>query len=148
MVEGDPDRLRQVLDNLARNAVSHTPIGTAIGITVAAETTPDGANGRAGDPAWAVVIVHDDGPGIDPDDAPRIFEAFYRSDPSRSRTSGGAGLGLAIVAAIVEAHGGTVALLPGPGATFEVRLPTRRPRSDPDPDRAPVRASSSGSGPS
>ena len=149
VVEGDPDRLRQVMDNLAGNAVSHTPIGTAIEITVAAETSPNGANAQAGDPAWAVVIVHDDGPGIHPDDASRIFEAFYRSDPSRSRTSGGgAGLGLAIVAAIVEAHGGTVALLPGPGATFEVRLPTRRPRSDPGPDRAPVRASSSGSGPS
>ena len=112
VVEGDPDRLRQVIDNLAGNAVSHTPAGTAIEIRV---TEARVRNGRPGAGTWAVVTVHDDGPGIDRRDAPRIFEAFYRSDPSRSRSSGGAGLGLAIVAAIVEAHGGTVALLPGPG---------------------------------
>ena len=121
-VEGDPDRLRQVIDNLVGNAVSHTPAGTAIeiGVTEAPSDRPSEGG------TWGVVTVHDDGPGIDRRDAPRIFEAFYRSDPSRSRSSGGAGLGLAIVAAIVQAHGGTVALLPGPGATFEVRLPTRR----------------------
>ena len=78
------------------------------------------------DGAWVVLRVHDDGPGIDPVDVPRIFEPFYRSDPSRSRSSGGAGLGLAIVAAIVQAHQGTVAVQPGPGATFEVRLPKHR----------------------
>jgi len=124
VVEGDPDRLRQVIDNLAGNALSHTPVGTAVEISVA--EAPSDRPSEAS--AWAVVTVHDDGPGIDRRDAPRIFEAFYRSDPSRSRASGGAGLGLAIVAAIVQAHGGTVTLLPGPGATFEVRLPTRRPR--------------------
>jgi two-component system, OmpR family, sensor kinase len=118
-VDGDPDRLRQVVDNLAGNAVGHTPPGTAVEIRVAA----DAARSATGGPAGAVITVHDDGPGIDPVEAPRVFEAFYRSDPSRSRSSGGAGLGLAIVAAIVEAHGGSVALLPGPGATFEVRLP-------------------------
>ena len=127
VVEGDPDRLRQVIDNLAGNAVSHTPAGTAVEIRV----TEAGADQATGDGPWAVVTVRDDGPGIDRRDVPRIFEAFYRSDPSRSRSSGGAGLGLAIVAAIVQAHGGTVALLPGPGATFEVRLPTRRPRAPP-----------------
>ena len=124
VVEGDPDRLRQVIDNLAGNAVSHTPAGTAIEIRIAESQSERPSKG--GD--WAVVTVHDDGPGIDRLDAPRIFEAFYRSDPSRSRSSGGAGLGLAIVAAIVQAHGGMVDLVPGPGATFEVRLPTRRPR--------------------
>jgi len=124
VVEGDPDRLRQVLDNLIGNAVSHTPAGTAIEVRVGT------------DPGGAVVTVHDDGPGIDPRDAPRIFEAFYRSDPSRSRSSGGAGLGLAIVATIVEAHGGTVALLPVPGATFEVRLPTPPARATADPSPA------------
>jgi len=140
MVEGDPDRLRQVMDNLAGNAVSHTPPGTGIEIRVASEP----ASNATDDSMWAVVTVHDRGPGIDPVDAPRIFEAFYRSDPSRSRTSGGAGLGLAIVAAIVEAHGGIVTLLAGPGATFEVRLPTTRPRSalgavsDADPGSEPV----------
>jgi two-component system OmpR family sensor kinase len=138
VVEGDPDRLRQVLDNLVGNAVSHTPPGTAIEVRVATDTRPAGTAPAA----WAVVTVHDDGPGIDPADAPRIFEAFYRSDPSRSRASGGAGLGLAIVATIVEAHGGTVALRPGPGATFEVRLPVSTPPEAPDPsDPAPAPAS-------
>ncbi len=140
VVEGDPDRLRQVLDNLAGNAVSHTPAGTPIEIRVAHETGParrPAGSGPSVGPgqgpptprgtSWAVVTVHDDGPGIDPADAPRIFEAFYRADPSRSRTSGGAGLGLAIVAAIVQAHGGSVGLQPGPGATFEVRLPMAHP---------------------
>ena len=129
VIDGDADRLRQVLDNLGGNAVTHTPAGTVVGIDVAMERASGGAgegSGSTGGPVpWAVVTVHDDGPGIDPADAPRIFEPFYRSDPSRSRSSGGAGLGLAIVAAIVQAHGGTVALLPGPGATFEVRLPAR-----------------------
>ena len=110
-VDGDPDRLRQVVDNLAVNATRHTPDGAGVEIRVAE------------DGPWAVVTVHDDGPGIDPRDAARIFEPFYRSDPSRSRSSGGAGLGLAIVAAIVQAHRGTVVLATGPGATFEVRLP-------------------------
>ncbi len=111
MVEGDADRLRQVVDNLAVNATRYTPEGSGIEIRV------------TDDHPWAVVTVHDDGPGIDPRDAARIFEPFYRSDPSRARSSGGAGLGLAIVSAIVQAHEGTVALVPGTGATFEVRLP-------------------------
>ena len=148
VVEGDPDRLHQVVANLVGNAVHHTPVGTAVDISVAAESSPDRVDGPAGDPAWAVVVVHDEGPGIHPDDAPRIFEPFYRSDPSRSRTSGGAGLGLAIVAAIVAAHGGTVALLPGPGATFEVRLPIWRPGPDPGSEGAPVEAVSAEPGPS
>jgi two-component system OmpR family sensor kinase len=114
IVEGDRGRLRQVVDNLAVNAVSHTPDGASVQIQV------------IDDGAWVVLRVHDDGPGIDPVDVPRIFEPFYRSDPSRSRSSGGAGLGLAIVAAIVQAHQGTVAVQPGPGATFEVRLPKHR----------------------
>ncbi len=114
IVEGDRDRLRQVVDNLAVNAVNHSPEGASIEIRV------------LDDGAWVVLRVHDDGPGIDPVDAPRIFEPFYRSDPSRSRSSGGAGLGLAIVAAIVAAHKGTVTVQPGPGPTFEVRIPKHR----------------------
>jgi len=93
------------------NAVTHTPVDAAVEIRVGAE---DGT---------AVLTVHDEGPGIDPADAARIFEPFYRSDPSRARSSGGSGLGLAIVATIVDAHQGTVAVVPGEGATFEVRLP-------------------------
>ena len=69
--------------------------------------------------------VVDHGPGLKPDDAGRVFEPFYRADPSRSRDSGGAGLGLSIVAAVVDAHGGSVKVsdTPGGGATFEVELP-------------------------
>jgi two-component system OmpR family sensor kinase len=110
-VEGDRSRLRQVVDNLLVNVQRHTPPGSAVDVSVRLE-------GQT-----AVLAVHDNGPGIDPAEAARIFEPFYRSDPSRSRRSGGAGLGLAIVAAIVNAHHGTVSVEPGPGATFIVRLP-------------------------
>jgi two-component system OmpR family sensor kinase len=110
-VEGDADRIRQVIDNLLVNAVTHTPPGTRVEAGVCNEE------------GTAVLRVEDDGPGIDPAETSSIFLPFYRSDPSRTRASGGAGLGLAIVAAIVEAHGGTVAARPGPGGTFEVRLP-------------------------
>jgi two-component system OmpR family sensor kinase len=111
IVDGDEHRMRQVVDNLLVNAVVHTPTGTPVRVTV----TEEGE--------WAVLTVHDDGPGIDPADVTRIFEPFFRSDPSRSRSSGGSGLGLAIVAAIVEAHQGQVSAKAGEGATFEVRLP-------------------------
>lgn len=111
-VVGDVRRMRQVVDNLLVNAVNHTPETASVAVGVRL----DGAD--------AVITVSDDGPGIDPAVASRIFEPFYRSDPSRARATGGAGLGLAIVAAIVEAHGGQVRLLEGTtGATFEVRIP-------------------------
>jgi len=109
-VVGDPHRLRQVVDNLVGNAVTHTPAGTVIEVSVAT------------DDRGAVLTVHDDGPGIRPEDLDRIFEPFFRADPSRARSTGGAGLGLAIVSAIVTAHGGTVAIVPGEGTTFEVRM--------------------------
>ena len=74
---------------------------------------------------YATLDVADDGPGLEPDVAAKVFEPFFRADESRARQTGGAGLGLAIVAAIVEAHGGTVRLdtAPGAGATFTVTLP-------------------------
>jgi two-component system, OmpR family, sensor kinase len=109
-VEGDRHRLRQVVDNLVGNAVSHTPDEASIWVATRTE----------GD--QAVLTVHDDGPGINPEDVSRIFEPFFRSDPSRARATGGAGLGLAIVSAIVVAHGGTVRFIPGDGTTFEVRM--------------------------
>jgi two-component system OmpR family sensor kinase len=109
-VVGDRHRLRQVVDNLVGNAVSHTPDDVSIRVGARIE----------GD--QAVLTVHDDGPGISPDDVGRIFEPFFRSDPSRARATGGAGLGLAIVSAIVVAHGGTVRLISGDGTTFEVRM--------------------------
>jgi two-component system OmpR family sensor kinase len=115
-VLGDRTRLRQVLDNLLTNVRAHTPAGTQVVVRV-------GASG--GD---AVVEVADNGPGLRPDAADRVFERFYRVDESRSRDSGGAGLGLAIVAAIVGAHGGGVSTGHGdPGATFTVRLPLTPP---------------------
>jgi two-component system OmpR family sensor kinase len=113
VVEGDDTRLRQVLGNLVRNAIVHTPQQTAIEIAV---STEDGV-GR--------MSVADHGPGLQTDELERIFEPFYRADPSRSRDSGGAGLGLSIVSAVVSAHGGhvTVSETSGGGATFEVELP-------------------------
>ena len=113
VVNGDDTRLRQVLGNLVRNALVHTPPGTPIEVAVAAVD----AVGR--------LTVADHGPGLKVQDTGRIFEPFYRADPSRSRDSGGSGLGLAIVSAVVAAHGGRVKVVttPGGGATFEVELP-------------------------
>jgi two-component system OmpR family sensor kinase len=113
VVEGDDTRLRQVLGNLVRNALVHTPQQTPVEISV---STEDGV-GR--------ISVVDHGPGLRPDEVERIFEPFYRADPSRSRDSGGAGLGLSIVNAVVSAHGGQVHVneTSGGGVTFEVELP-------------------------
>jgi two-component system, OmpR family, sensor kinase len=113
IVEGDDTRLRQVLGNLVRNAMVHTPQQTPIEVAVA---TDDGV-GR--------ISVADHGPGLAPQDLERIFEPFYRADPGRSRDRGGAGLGLSIVSAVVAAHGGQVRVTQteGGGATFEVELP-------------------------
>ncbi len=115
---GDDFALRQVLTNLVANALAHTPDQTPIEVVV----------GQPSDqPAARVVVeVRDHGPGIPPDVADRVFERFYRADPSRARgNGGGTGLGLAIVAAIVSRHGGTVRHRPTPGggATFRVELP-------------------------
>lgn len=113
VVSGDNARLRQALGNLVRNALVHTPADTPIQVGVAAV---DGL---------ARLTVADHGPGLSPDQQTRIFEPFYRADPSRSRDSGGAGLGLSIVAAVAGAHGGKVRVrdTPGGGATFEIELP-------------------------
>jgi len=123
-IMGDATSLRQVIDNLLGNVRAHTPAGTPARVTVAKEG--DGA----------VVTVADAGPGMEPDEAAHIFERFYRSDPSRSRTHGGAGLGLSIVSAIVANHGGTVSAegSPGAGTTFIVHLPAAPPAADPGPD--------------
>jgi two-component system OmpR family sensor kinase len=112
VVDGDAGRLRQVLDNLLDNARVHTPEGTPAHVRVA----------RQGDDV--VVTVSDKGPGLSPEARRRVFERFYRDDGARSRETGGAGLGLAIVAAIAEAHSGAVRVLDGDGgAAFEVRMP-------------------------
>jgi two-component system, OmpR family, sensor kinase len=110
---GDKDRLRQVIDNLLANVRAHTPPGTRALVSVDE------------DDAMAAIVVADEGPGMPSEDARRVFERFYRSDPARARTSGGSGLGLSIVSAIVAAHGGTVSATsaPGQGMTVTVRLP-------------------------
>ena len=112
---GDEGRLRQVLDNLLDNVRVHTPQGTPVQVKVEANHHE------------VLLSVADRGPGLPPEVADRVFERFYRGDPARSRGTGGAGLGLSIVSAIVEAHGGSVtaASPDGGGAAFEVRLPAR-----------------------
>lgn len=114
VVTGDDARLRQVLANLVGNVVRHTPAGTPVEVAVGAV---DGSG---------VLEVRDHGPGIDPEHAARVFERFYRVDASRTRGSGGTGLGMAIVAAIVAAHHGTVSLseTEGGGATVRVAVPS------------------------
>ncbi|CAL9399681.1 Adaptive-response sensory-kinase SasA [Streptomyces sp. enrichment culture] len=108
----DPQRIRQVLDNLLTNAAVHTPPGTEVTVRVTHDT-------RA-----ARVEVADTGPGIPPADRARVFDRFYRVDKARTRDRGGSGLGLAVVRSLVLAHGGTVELDSEPGATvFSVTLP-------------------------
>jgi len=123
-VTGDATGLRQVVDNLLGNVRAHTPEGTATRVSVDA------------DGSGAVVEVSDSGPGLAPDQVAHVFERFYRSDPSRSRLHGGAGLGLSIVSAIVAAHGGTVSATSvlGQGSTLTVRLPSGAPLPDRDAD--------------
>jgi signal transduction histidine kinase len=112
-VEGDADAIEQVLVNLVSNAVRHTAPGQAIGVGVAAQHDT------------VVIEVADAGEGIDPALLPTLFDRFTRADDARGRDTGGAGLGLAICRAIVEAHGGTISAAgaPGRGATFTVKLP-------------------------
>ena len=116
VVTGDEHQLRQVVANLLGNARKHTPPDCPVHVRMLRE---------AGSTGEAVLEVADEGPGLAPEVAAKVFEPFYRADKSRARQSGGAGLGLAIVAAIVAAHGGSVALetQPDKGATFSVRLP-------------------------
>lgn len=116
-VPADEARLRQVLANLVGNVVQHTPAGTPVEIAVGVVPAEGDAVAPAG-----VIEVRDHGPGIDPEHAARVFERFYRVDAARGRDSGGAGLGLAIVATIVETHGGAVSLRPTPGGGTTVRV--------------------------
>ena len=114
-VHGDEMRLRQVVGNLLANVRAHTPAGTPARVTIGADADR------------ARLEVADDGPGMEPDVAAKVFERFYRADKSRARAQarGGTGLGLSIVAAIAEAHGGTaeVSSVVGKGSTFVVVVP-------------------------
>jgi two-component system OmpR family sensor kinase len=120
VISGDELRLRQLLTNLLSNVRRHTPPETAAEVRLSV----------AGDDA--VVEVADDGPGLSEDDSRQVFERFYRSATSRGRHRDGSGIGLAIVAAIAKAHGGTAEVHspPGGGATFTVRLPRGGPRPE------------------
>jgi two-component system OmpR family sensor kinase len=141
-VTGDEDRLRQVLANLLSNALTHTPAGSPVVITLR------DLGGRA------EVDVADRGPGLSPEVVQHVFEPFYRANEARDRGDGsqGAGLGLAIVDAIAQAHGGSVSVrsVPGEGSTFCVVIPTtldepqatsgpgvppRAPLAPPEPER-------------
>jgi two-component system OmpR family sensor kinase len=112
-VLGDRDRLRQVVDNLLSNVRAHADQDAAIDVMLTS------ANGSA------LLSVADSGPGMTSEQVEQVFERFYRADPSRARAAGGAGLGLSIVAAVAEAHGGRVSAASpeGSGAVFTVELP-------------------------
>lgn len=117
-VLADPDRMAQVLGNLVDNALRHTQPGGRVVL----------AGRRVHD--TVVLSVSDTGGGIEPQHLPNVFERFYRADSARDRASGGSGIGLAIVKALVEAHGGTVSAESGgrgEGARFVVTLPVSAP---------------------
>ncbi|WP_231156611.1 MULTISPECIES: cell wall metabolism sensor histidine kinase WalK [unclassified Streptomyces] len=125
----DPQRVRQVLDNLLANAAVHTPAGTPVSVEVS-------VRGDA-----ALVRVADAGPGIPAEDRERVFDRFHRVDTARSRDRGGSGLGLSVARSLVRAHGGDITLTAEPGATvFTVRLPLRGARRGPGrpPGRRPT----------
>ncbi len=129
VIDVDRERLAEVLANLLANALRHTPPGGQVRLHGA----------EAGQLAEIAVI--DSGEGIAPEHLERVFERFFRADPARSRASGGTGIGLAIVRAIVEAHDGTVVATSdglGHGATFTVRLPVA---SEPTADNRLISAS-------
>jgi signal transduction histidine kinase len=119
MVLADVSRLQQVLNNLLDNALRHTPAGGSITLLLTEET------------ALAHLTVQDSGSGIPAEHLPHVFERFYRVDRSRSRITGGTGLGLTIAKAIVEMHGGHIKVssseIPGQGAAFTVSLPRSLP---------------------
>lgn len=120
IVEGDTQRLGQVLGNLLDNALRHTPAGGQVSVRCRREEH------------GALLEVADTGEGIPADQLRHVFERFHRVDPSRDRAHGGSGIGLAIVKALVEAHGGRVEARSegqGHGATFRVQLPTPGSRS-------------------
>ncbi|MBU0498823.1 MAG: heavy metal sensor histidine kinase [Gammaproteobacteria bacterium] len=115
-VPGDRLMLRRALSNLLSNAIRHTPAGGVARVKLSAES------------GTASIRVENPGPGISPEQLPRLFDRFYRVDPSRQRRGDGAGLGLAIVKSIIEAHGGTLSVASAGGLTcFRIGLPIGGP---------------------
>jgi heavy metal sensor kinase len=114
MLKADPEDLQLVWSNLLENAVRYSPAGGSVEVAV---TCDHGGPAR--------VVVADHGPGIPPEDLPHVFDRFYRGDPSRTRATGGFGLGLAIAKALVEAYGGTITAESklGEGTRMSVELP-------------------------
>jgi two-component system OmpR family sensor kinase len=117
IASGDPHQLRQVLANLLRNALVHTPAGTPIEVAVEE------------DDSTVTLRVRDHGPGLPATSRANLFDRFWRAEGGRERGRGGAGLGLAIVSGVVEAHHGQIEAqnAPGGGALFLVRLPKSAP---------------------
>jgi two-component system, OmpR family, sensor kinase len=122
-IRADPDRLAQALRNLLANAIDHTEPESGL-VSLSVTPVPGSPRGKL------IFSVQDDGPGIPPDQWERVFDRFHRTDAARDRASGGAGLGLAIVRAIAEAHGGTVSAkrAQAGGARFDLELPGFSPR--------------------
>jgi two-component system sensor histidine kinase CpxA len=113
-VEGDPELLRRAIENAVRNAIRYAPAGSAVEVSLARQ------NGKA------VVKVRDHGPGVPEEALPRLFDAFYRVDTARDRSSGGVGLGLSIARRAVELHQGAIrARNAQPGLEVEIELPAR-----------------------
>jgi two-component system OmpR family sensor kinase len=111
-VSGDEQRLHQAVTNLLTNASRHTPPKTVVTVRMRVETSE------------VVIEIQDNGPGIAPDLLPTLFDRFTRGDSSRTRASGGAGLGMSLVEAIMHGHGGTASVTSEPGnTTFALRMP-------------------------
>jgi len=144
LVIGDEPKLRQVIGNLMSNALTHTPEGTPVQVSISSGVLDP----RAADPTPAVLLdVIDHGPGMTQDQADRVFERFYRADQARTRATGGSGLGLAIVDALVTAQGGiaSVHTAEGQGAPFRIALPLDPealggPHPDDEADMTPTEA--------
>jgi two-component system OmpR family sensor kinase len=137
VVLGDRTRLHQVLANLLTNALAYSPDHAPVTVRLSAVADADDGLDRV------AMAVEDHGDGLAPEQAERVFERFYRTDPARSRAEGGTGLGLSIVAAIAAAHGGSVDVdtAPGEGSTFRVLLPrAATSAADADPDRPAARS--------
>jgi len=124
LVNGDPHRLAQALRNVLRNAIDHTAAGGLVRLSTSTVATK---------PGWIRIVIDDDGPGIPADHRARVFDRFYRTDLARARAHGGSGIGLAIVRAVIEAHGGAVKATNSPdgGARIELELPGFVPAESP-----------------